>query len=176
MKKFWAGTDYGTANPTHFNLLGLGKDNRFYLIDEWRHSGAKSGRSKTDVEYSQHLQEWLDDYKTEFSDFVPQWIFIDPSAKSFITQVNRDTSFRVSKADNTVLDGIRKVSKLLGTDNLKIHKRCENTINEFHSYAWDDNAQEKGDDKPLKSDDHSMDALRYIVNSIGKQYQYVLRS
>ncbi len=176
MKKFWVGTDYGTANPTHFNLLGLGKDNRFYLIDEWRHSGAQSGRSKTDVEYSQHLQDWLDDYKTEFSNFVPQWIFIDPSAKSFITQVNRDTSFRVSKADNTVLDGLRKVSKLLGTDNLKIHKRCEETISEFHAYSWDDNAQEKGDDKPLKEDDHSMDALRYIINSIGKQYQHVLRS
>ena len=169
-KKFWIGIDYGTVNPTHFNLLGLSKDNELYLIDEWRHSGDESGRSKTDAEYSQALQAFIARQQDRFKNFVAEWVFIDPSAKSFIEQLNRDGTSRLAPADNSVLDGIRKVSTLIGADKLKIHKSCENTIDEFHAYSWDEKAEERGEDKPIKSDDHSLDSLRYVINSFGKKY------
>jgi len=169
-KKFWIGIDYGTVNPTHFNLIGLSKDNELYLIDEWRHSGDESGRSKTDAEYSQALQTFIARQQDRFQNFVAEWVFIDPSAKSFIEQLNRDGTNRLAPADNSVLDGIRKVSTLIGANKFKIHKSCENTIDEFHSYAWDEKAEERGEDKPIKSDDHSLDSLRYVINSFGKKY------
>ena len=31
------------------------------------------------------------------------------------------------------------------------------------TYAWDSKAQERGEDKPLKVNDHGPDALRYLA-------------
>ena len=40
------------------------------------------------------------------------------------------------------------------------------TIKEFATYAWDPKASEKGLDKPIKENDHCMDAVRYFVYTI----------
>jgi hypothetical protein len=32
-------------------------------------------------------------------------------------------------------------------------------------YSWDDEAAERGDDKPIKENDHSCDALRYGIRT-----------
>ena len=31
-------------------------------------------------------------------------------------------------------------------------------------YCWDKKAAQRGDEQPLKENDHSLDALRYMVN------------
>jgi phage terminase large subunit len=49
---------------------------------------------------------------------------------------------------------------------LKIHISCKNTIQELSNYVWDAKAQEKGEDKPLKVNDHCCDALRYAIMRI----------
>src|SRR5690606_28389133 len=115
------------------------------------------GRQMTDAEYSRALQRWLSEYTTAW-----RWIFVDPSAASFIVQLHRDRVRGVTGANNDVLDGIRNVATLLATDRLKIHSRCTGLIEERQSYAWDDTAQAKGEDKPLKQNDHGPDALRYV--------------
>lgn len=173
INKFWIGIDYGTTNPTHFNLIGFGEDKKFYLIDEWRHSG-KSSRSKTDKEYSKDLQNFLRKQRERFNNFAVEWILIDPSAKSFITQLQRDNVNRIAQADNEVLGGIRGISALLEANKLLIHKSCEETIDEFYSYRWDEKATERGDEKPIKKNDHSCDALRYIFNSVNREYNMAM--
>ena len=35
---------------------------------------------------------------------------------------------------------------------------------ELAGYRWDTRASERGEDKPVKEDDHSVDALRYAKN------------
>jgi hypothetical protein len=45
--------------------------------------------------------------------------------------------------------------------------RCrKETIREYQSYVWDAKAQFRGEDKPLKANDHCMDASRYLVNTL----------
>ena len=39
-------------------------------------------------------------------------------------------------------------------------------IKEFFSYIWDAKAQERGEDKPVKTNDHALDALRYLLMTI----------
>jgi len=173
LKQTWVGIDYGTSNPTAFVLVGMGKDNKLYIIDEFYHAGDDMSTSKTDAEYSVELQRWL-------AGWEPRWIFIDPSAKSFRTQLWRDRSQcpafqNIAKGNNEVLDGIRKVSSLLSTGNLMVHNRCENVIREFGAYSWDPKAQERGEDKPLEKNDHTMDAVRYVVASIGSTFERVMR-
>lgn len=40
------------------------------------------------------------------------------------------------------------------------------TINEFAVYVWDSKATDRGEDAPIKENDHCMDAIRYFVNTI----------
>jgi phage terminase large subunit len=47
-----------------------------------------------------------------------------------------------------------------------IYKDCVNTIREFGSYVWDKKAAERGEDKPVKFEDHCMDALRYYCMTV----------
>ena len=53
------------------------------------------------------------------------------------------------------------IASLLALDALKIHASCEGLLNEIPGYLWDDKAAERGEDAPIKADDHSIDALRY---------------
>ena len=149
--------DYGTTNPTVFLYLGLGSDQRIYVLGEWRHDPEEDYQKKTDVELAEAFRAW----RTQF----PYWdgipVVVDPSAASFITQLHRDGIKGIRRANNAVLDGIRVTSSLLGTNRLIILRRCSGLIREMTSYVWDPKASERGEDKPLKKNDHGPDALRY---------------
>jgi phage terminase large subunit len=92
-------------------------------------------------------------------------IIVDPSAKSFITEL-RQRGYYVKEGDNDVLDGIREVSTLFSLGRLHIHRRCTGLIKELHSYVWDDKAGERGEEKPVKMQDHGPDALRYLIHTV----------
>lgn len=62
------------------------------------------------------------------------------------------------------MDGIRKVGSLLQRRVLLINERCGCLLDEMGTYLWDDKAALRGEEKPLKQNDHSADALRYFVN------------
>ncbi len=167
MKEHWVGIDYGTSNATAFVLVGLGEDDNIYVVDEYKHSGGDLESSKTDTDYTNDLIEWLDELQVQ-----PKWILIDPSAKSFRTQVwnsrGRCKAFNnVRKGNNSVLDGIRKVSSLLSSRKLYVHSsNCPEIKKELGLYSWDKSAQALGQDRPMKKHDHLMDALRYAVMGI----------
>lgn len=170
IKRKWVGIDYGTSHATAFILIGLGKDDNLYILDEYKHAGDDMTSSKTDSDYAEDFRAWLMD---EGEEVQPRWISVDPSAKSFRLQLWRERDKHsalgsVRKANNDVLDGIRTVSSLFSTGKLKVHESCEKTKEELTLYSWDQKAQERGDDKPLKENDHLMDALRYAVMSIGE--------
>jgi PBSX family phage terminase large subunit len=156
MRRYWVGIDYGTTNPTVFLLLGEGVDNCLYVCREWRWDSVAKSRQKTDAQYSADYRDWID--------VSPDWVFIDPSAASFINQLWQDGVKRIAPADNAVLDGIRATSSLLSAGRLKIHESCKGLIEEMSAYIWDKKAEERGEDKPLKTHDHGPDALRYAIN------------
>ena len=89
-------------------------------------------------------------------------VIIDPSAASFKVELN-NRGYMVHDAENEVLEGIRKVSALLGNKRLKIHRRCVNLIREMQAYAWDEKRSDKGVEQPIKAHDHSVDSLRYGI-------------
>jgi PBSX family phage terminase large subunit len=146
--------DYGTQNPFAGLLVGRVGDTS-WVLRELYYSGRENHRQKTDGEYSKDITAWLGEVKT-------RRIIVDPSAASFIAQLRKDGFKGLVAADNDVIDGIRLVSTRLGQGKLKIHKtNCPNLVREFASYAWDKKAADRGEDKPLKVNDHCLDALRY---------------
>lgn len=112
---------------------------------------------KTDDQYYDDL--------VEFANGLTQRIIVDPSASSFIILL-KQKGWKVKKAKNDVLDGIRNVATSLTTDLIKFCDCCIETLREFSSYVWDEKAMERGEDKPIKQNDHQMDSDRYFVNTI----------
>lgn len=161
-----AALDYGTANPFHAGMLGVG-GGRLYLTNEWRWDSRARRRQLTDVEYSQRMRHWFTEIPiptTTLRGVQPEWVVIDPSAASFKVQLYRD-GIAARLADNAVIDGIRTVSSLFALDRLRIHDSCTGLLEELPGYSWDDKAAEKGEDEPLKMDDHGPDMLRYGVRT-----------
>ena len=158
-KYYLLGIDYGTINPCAFVLIGVNDDAfpSLWLEKEYYYDSKKMGRQKTDSEYANDLQRFIDGYPIKK-------MYVDPSAASFKTECRR-RKISLSDADNDVENGIRVVSNLMANQNFKILKGCRNTIKEIQSYVWDEKASLKGDDKPLKISDHTCDALRYALNS-----------
>ncbi|HBB61460.1 MAG TPA: PBSX family phage terminase large subunit [Lachnospiraceae bacterium] len=149
--------DYGTQNATVF-LLWEKHGADWICCREYYYSGREEGRQRTDTEYADDLQAWLDGVH-------PKAVVVDPSAASFIAELKK-RGYKVRKAKNDVLDGIRVVSTWLNGGHLKITGCCQHTIEEFASYVWDEKAADRGEDRPVKESDHCLDALRYFVYTI----------
>lgn len=150
--------DYGTQNPTVYLLWNKAMDGKWYCRKEYYYSGRDKGRQKTDAEFSKDLKEWLGTEKIRA-------VILDPAAASFKAQLEKD-GFRVKKAKNEVIDGIRFVATMLNQGSFLIDASCINLIKEFASYIWDSKAAERGEDKPVKEHDHALDALRYFAYTI----------
>ena len=152
-REFWIGDkyvscDYGTQNPTAFLLWSKGADNKWYCRREYYYSGRDKGQQKTDKEFAEDLTAWLSGEKIRA-------VILDPAAASFKAQLEKD-GYKVKKAKNDVLDGIRFVATLLLSGSIFIDASCENLLKEFASYIWDAKAAERGEDKPVKEHDHCL--------------------
>ena len=127
-----------------------------------------NARQKTDREYADDLEEWLDGTRIRY-------MIVDPSAASFIAEL-RKRGISVLKAKNEVEDGIRVVGTKLNQGKLLFSDECQNTIKEFASYVWDEKAAESGIDKPVKLNDHCMDALRYFAYTVLNDQKAIIRN
>jgi phage terminase large subunit len=87
-------------------------------------------------------------------------IYVDPAAASLKIAL-RQADLPVLDGNNDVLLGIKITSKFIGGKNLVIHKSCTTLREHIQSYAWDSKAADRGEDKPVKKNDHVLDALRY---------------
>lgn len=151
--------DYGTMNATAMILWGL-QGLTWYAVKEYYYSGRDTGDPLTDEQYYDALERLTAGAESPAFDKIP--LIVDPSAASFITLVKRRQKFKVRKADNDVLDGIRLTSSALAARKILVNDCCVNTIREFGEYAWDDRAKE---DAVVKENDHAMDAVRYFVKT-----------
>ena len=150
--------DYGTQNA--FAALLWGRYGEVWWgIREYYYSGREEGIQKTDEEYAADLD-------AAFADITPGKgieTIIDPSAASFIALLKkRGGRYRVRTADNAVLDGIRETSTCLKNGKIKVDRKLKAWRKEAEGYVWDENAK---DDKPVKANDHAMDAMRYFVKT-----------
>lgn len=151
-ERFVISCDYGTVNPSSFGLWGL-CNGVWYRLKEYYYSSKKEGASRTDEEHYAALEELAENRKIER-------VIVDPSAASFIECIRRHARFRVVKADNDVVTGIRHVCTALRQNKLMFHESCTDILREFGLYSWN---EKTGTDAPIKENDHAMDDMRYFV-------------
>lgn len=160
------GIDYGTTNATAAVLCAVtpNKWPQIRVEREYYYDSAISGRSKTDAELVRDVQDFIG-YKNVSA------IYVDPAAASFKIAL-RQADLPVLDANNDVLLGIKIVSKFIAGKNLIIHKSCKTLREHIQSYSWDPKAADRGEDKPVKHNDHILDALRYACCSAFPQGEF----
>lgn len=151
--------DYGSANPTAFLMIFMDRQERMVYIDrEYYYDGRHEVVQKTDADYGVDLLAFCPPEEC-------RRVVIDPSALSFQLVIRR-LGYHVVEADNDVLNGIQDVSSLIALGRIKVNTSCKSLLNEIGIYAWDEKAaQRTGIDKPIKQNDHAVDAMRYYVNT-----------
>lgn len=155
---FFAACDYGTSNPCTFGLYAyafIDKQPYVHLLKEYYYDGRESGQ-KTDGEYADDFGAFLGAQHRNVT------VYIDPSAASFTTEL-RKRGFVAQAGENDVIDGIRVIGTMLAQARYTVDPSCTHTARQYSSYIWDEKAQTRGEDKPLKEHDHCPDRDRYGI-------------
>ena len=156
--RWYISCDYGTVNPTSMGLWGR-CGGVWYRVNEFYFSSRRAQRQMTDEEYAVALQNLAGGRSITA-------VIVDPSAASFI-EVLRRKGWRVQKADNDVLSGIRLTSDCLKTGKIVICEGCSDALREMDEYVWDLSSGNK--DRVKKEHDHAMDDMRYFVSTVLKE-------
>ena len=154
-EKWYVSCDYGTVNPTSMGLWGL-LQGVWYRVREFYFNSREEHRQMTDEEYAAALRNLT-------GDRCITAVIVDPSAASFI-EVLRRKGWRVIRADNDVLSGIRLTSDALKEGRIVICEGCNDCIREMDAYVWDLTSGAK--DRVKKENDHAMDDMRYFVSTV----------
>ena len=152
IRYYLAGVDWGIQNPSCVLTLGVTKDKRVFVVDEYYQN------QTTSTKVARHIKEL--DKKYQY-----RKVYIDPSAADLIAQCE-ELHLPAEKADNHVEPGIGKVKSMLERDQIFVDRKCVNLNREMQAYRYEkDKTNQNKTEKPMKVDDHAPDALRYGVYS-----------
>jgi PBSX family phage terminase large subunit len=144
-----AGIDWGYAQPSCIMVIGINPENkRLKILDEYYQKGI------SEQELTNKVKEMDDKYHFEYVAY--------DHANSQLGDVLNRNGLPVEKADKSIIEGIGTVNHYMRIDNgtpcLTVSPRCENFAREIVGYCWDEKK-----DKPIKGNDHSLDATRYGI-------------
>lgn len=165
------GIDHGFRNPTCALWGAIDYDSNIYIYREYY----KSERL---------IEETCKEMQALSRGEKISGFYIDPSTKAnrgkdsdFTTYLeNFPKEWSLIPANNEVSQGIDrvksylKVSERTGKPRLFIFDTCEHLLEEITQYRWEEltpgqEMQKNVKEQPVKKDDHSVDALRYLIMS-----------
>lgn len=164
------GGDYGQQNATTFQAAGLDiAHKKLRGLDEYYHSGRESGKQKSPSEYARDFVCFVKGLGEQYgTQGVCFYLFLDPSAQGLQEEIKRACRIAglpvaIRDAENNVKLGISRVQKALTFGILDISPKQEYAIGEFGTYGYDPKSIKKGQEEPVKIDDHCMDGIRYMI-------------
>lgn len=158
-----AGIDYGSRNAFACVLIGVNTGKytqtgvQMWVEDEYYWDPEKTGRQKVNSEFADDLYDFLEPYGVK-------QLYIDPSAEAFQLELKRRSMHPVH-ANNDVFNGIQTMCSDLRNGRILVLSKCTNLIREIESYVWDEKKAKRGEDEPVKKNDHAVDALRYALHT-----------
>jgi len=148
---YMLGVDFGFTNPCALTFMGVDGDNNVHLIEEVK---------ETQLLIGDIVEKAMRYYKLR-----PK-VIVDPSAPALIAEFEKE-GFDVKKADNSVDSGIARFQDYLHKGKFTCDSSCFEFIKEIENYVYDD----KG--KPVKTNDHILDAIRYCLNESISEDVYI---
>ena len=178
------GVDIGTKNPTCIlSVFQRGMDDAIHIGREFYHRGLSSSRI-------------LDAIRQEADRIDPEFIAIDPSAASYILDLQKD-GYPAFPADNDILVGIQRVKSVIEGDYYQLDLGVDDQMEDDGEWEMEEELDLDGkplglfsvdpscenlldefgmyafkdgarieNDKPVKDFDHAMDALRYVCSRL----------
>lgn len=150
-KEVIAGIDWGFNHPTAVAIIGVDRDDCFYLIDEYYKTG------KITSEIIEKLKFYQDKYKVRF------W-YPDPAEPDRLEEMKQAGLFprEVNKGKGSVSLGIDKVRALIKQNRFKVFNTCKYTLEELNLYCYPDDI-DGAKEEPIKENDDLMDSIRYAL-------------
>lgn len=153
MKRWIMSIDEGFANPCAMYLYGVDGDGRVHVFREFYRTKQKEQDVVAAAKELYGLQN-------------VEYVVVDPSAAKLIAALT-DNNISTVPADNSVYEGIIACQDYIhvgddGRPRLTVDPECTNFVREIEGYQWA-TGNTGIQDKPVKVNDHAMDALRYAV-------------
>lgn len=157
------GLDPGIRNKAAVVWLYLTADDQMVVFCE----GYFDGMTVAEVARRIHAANSMYNVK-------PLYYVIDPASRNKEHQTGRSDQMEYADhgivaiaGQNAVPAGINRIKERLESDKLFITDNCVHLLNELTHYRWKQppRSGEDGPQKPVKKDDHLLDALRYAVMS-----------
>ena len=154
--------DYGVSTVTTFGVMGIIKDtkngNSYYLQEETYYDATDKGVTQSDSDRVNDIIRLQDKYNLGRKNTI----YLPHDAASLKAQCRKDPRVKMkvrTYAPDTFKD-INRIQDLFNNQKFHIHISCTNSITQAQTYCWDTKAQQRGEDKPLKIDDHCPDMWR----------------
>ena len=173
-----AALDHGFTNPTVVLWAVIDWDGNVFIYDEYYQAGKPvSYNAEQILKYdNENVRRWFIDpscsAKTQQKRFADGVVDLHSVIDEY-----RDYGIRFEPAENSLLAGINRVNEFFKSGKLKITKNCVNTIREVENWKWRKvklNQVKDHSEEPVDKDDHTCDALRYIIMS--RQSESVLKT
>jgi phage terminase large subunit len=147
------GLDYGYTNdPTAFIAAAVNKqDKLLYIFDEFYERGLVNSEIAQRIKAHGFAKERIRADSAE------------PKSNEELRRNGIQRVFAAEKGRDSILNGISRLQEY----RMVVHPNCQNAIAELSSYRWEtDKTSGDGKNKPVDSDNHLMDALRYAMTDI----------
>jgi PBSX family phage terminase large subunit len=157
--------DHGLRNPTAVPFGAIDPDTGIvYIYDEYYEP------NRTVPEHAKHIKPKVESIPLGRLRFM----VIDPSARNKSDPINgrsvqslyAEYGLFFTEGNNAIEAGLLKVNSYINNGKLKVFNTCVSTIKEGLNYKFPEvtmDNEKNLDEKPLKRNDHMMDALRYAL-------------
>lgn len=155
---FGIGSDYGVSTTSCYSLIGKTRDGFYDVITERYYNAEQEGRSQSDTQRVDDIYHLQEDYKLDQR--TTFWCSHDAENLRVALEQDPRITMNIDTFMPNTLECIQVMSQLFHENKLRIHESCTETIKQVQGYEWDLKASQRGEDKPVKKDDHLVDSMR----------------
>lgn len=155
------GSDYGVSTTTCYTLVGIQERcglKCYDVLAERYYNAEREGMTQSDSQRVDDIYNMQEDFHLgKQNTFFPSH-----DAGSLKSALEQDSRIKMNIETFTpdTLECIQRMSSLFHENRLRIHESCTETIKQVQSYEWDLKASQRGQDRPVKKDDHLVDSMR----------------
>jgi PBSX family phage terminase large subunit len=140
------GIDFGYTNPAAIVPIRIDGDSHYWIGEEWY----KSRQTTEQIAEQARLYKSTKCYP-------------DPAEPDRI-EILRKEGLNVREVSKDIVAGVDHVRELFKQGRIHIHPDCKNLIMELETYRYPDKKPDQNEpEKPVKENDHLLDALRYAL-------------
>jgi PBSX family phage terminase large subunit len=142
------GVDFGYNAPACVLQISIDKDNNYWVLDEWYKTG-QTGMQIAEITAS----------------YRPNVVYGDPAEPDKIQDLI-NVGLYVRETNKDIIHGVDRVREMFKQNRIFIMGHCKNLIMELETYHYPDKKDGRNEpERPVKNNDHALDALRYAIYS-----------